>query len=236
MPETILEVAEPVRRVIDALLDRAVERVAAPGEDLGQERVGGILLGALVVDENLGQRNLRDILSGLLVDHSNFFALFEKLRDPLQRDVPAGFGVVQLAIGIALDQNCHGASLAGRKQDERDQPSMSKRCTRGFALGGGREAVVSGGCDVEDRSGSGCGRTPNSQRTSRKPRNARSTGRASESVWERTSQRVISASSAFARGRARAEGSANASPRRSEEISASRPRPISPARPSGATE
>jgi hypothetical protein len=128
--KAILEVADSVGCVVDALLDRAVERVPTAGEDLGQERVGGIFFGPLVVDQDLGQGDLGDVLPRLLVDHAYFFTFVEEFRDPLQRDVATCLGVVELAVGIPLDQDCHSQSLAGREATPgRVHSSMSNRWT-----------------------------------------------------------------------------------------------------------
>jgi hypothetical protein len=77
LAKSILEIAETVRRVVDALANRAVERVTAAREDLRQERVGRIFLGAFVVYENLGQRDLSNVLARLVVDDANFRAFVE---------------------------------------------------------------------------------------------------------------------------------------------------------------
>ena len=55
LAKSILKIAETVRRIVDALANCAIERVAAAREDLRQERVGRIFPGAFVVYENLGQ-------------------------------------------------------------------------------------------------------------------------------------------------------------------------------------
>ena len=65
LPETLLELAEAVRCVVDAAADRRVHGVAAAGQDLGQERLRRVLARSLVVDEDLGEGDLRDVLAGV---------------------------------------------------------------------------------------------------------------------------------------------------------------------------
>ena len=112
MADAVLEIFDPVVRVVHALLESAIQSVATPRKNLRDQRIGGVLFSALVPDENLRERDLGDVFARLLVDDLHGLTLVEELCDALERDVAAGFGVVELAVGIALDQDCHGASLA----------------------------------------------------------------------------------------------------------------------------
>ena len=67
----------------------------------------------LFFEHDLRKRDLREVASIGAIDDFDVVALPHELRDSLERDVPAGTRVVQLAVRVLLDKVAFGAAKTG---------------------------------------------------------------------------------------------------------------------------
>ena len=58
---------------------------------------------AVLFQDDLGQDRARDVLAGLGVEHHELLALAHHLAELVERDVAAGRGIVEPAVGVFLD-------------------------------------------------------------------------------------------------------------------------------------
>jgi hypothetical protein len=142
-----LEVVDAVGGVSDPFAQGAVEGIASPVDQIGEQRAGDASVRTLAVYENLRQRDRRDVLTGLVVDHLHVLVGLEKFGDALERDVATRLRVVELAICVTLDEDGHaeprfeptlsGGPAATLAQAE-PSPHFSPRlyCGLGSALDG----------------------------------------------------------------------------------------------------
>ena len=107
--------------VLDRLRDLALEELLAALDDVAQrgEREEALLLLLLLVDD-LGERHGREILAGAVVDDPHVDATLHHVGDLVEGDVARPLGVVELAVGVALDDFGGHRPIVGRR-DARSQ-------------------------------------------------------------------------------------------------------------------
>jgi len=124
--DPLLGALEKVLAGGDGLPDGPCHRLAGCPDQLQELLRGRGMAAPLPLQDDLGEGDRGQVAPGGAVDDLDVFPVMQQFTDALQRYVLARGGVVELAIGVLLDQPCGARGLRGVDRGRPTRPAAAR--------------------------------------------------------------------------------------------------------------